>query len=54
MEATVQEKAHVNIEHNPEWQGLMDKQLVALVIAGKVDYNDAAAFVFARKVRKYS
>lgn len=42
------------IAAHPGWASLMDKQIVALVIEGKADADEAARFVFARKMRKYS
>lgn len=42
------------VNEHKEWKGLMDKELVALVLEGKADANEVEKFVFARKVRKYS
>ena len=54
MQATDQQKAHVIIERHPTWQRLMDKEIVTLVAKGEVEWDEAAQFVFARKMRKYS
>jgi hypothetical protein len=33
---------------HPGWKPLMNKNLIALVLAGKADPNEAAAFILAR------
>jgi hypothetical protein len=42
------------IREHPEWKGLMDKEIVALVNEEKIEVEEAMKFVFARKMRKYS
>jgi hypothetical protein len=42
------------LKRHSEWQRLMDKEIVALVLAGKADPREAADFLLARRVRKYA